>query len=342
MYGSFDDIIDCFAGQNSKYEVQQFIDNVRLIEIPYGNVRYGNTTKRFYGVHKDAQSEVDFCALKGKLLSVMGVSGQCLLQVIGDSGLFSPEGTVYIEKFLKPYIERYDVVEYGFTGKATGDRREINATVSSFVDRTNKSKFIGNVVGHTVVALDRWGCIGADIDNYIVVYNDDGMSRSPEYERDNTKPNFGHQVRGHTIFGDDTIISDKLLISNGDLVICADGGVQSVLQIINSIEMEVMVILIYGLRTKTQNGFSASKFLKFIMDGYNEAKLFGLRGANMTAFVSRVRDKYMTSINVIWDPSKPDCQTKRQIFDVAMRRFMEEKVYEKIERYCTFYDSTKS
>ncbi len=107
-------IIDCFAGKNDRYEIKPYFGPIRLIEI--ASVK--GAPYRFYGVHIDAQNDVDFSTLRKRVLAFASTEVQSIVQVVGDSGpkSFDEAGTAYGRDFLREFFEQPVLIEYGFTG----------------------------------------------------------------------------------------------------------------------------------------------------------------------------------------------------------------------------------
>lgn len=326
----FADIIDCFAGKNSHYPIQNFLGPIKLIRVK----SQAGLTINFFGIEKDQQAKVPFAQFKAKLAKVMGIPTQNALEIIGDSSQFSETGSNYVRSFLRPHFAQNRMIEYGFTGYVKGKELDINSFLNEYVedDPSQAHKVLANIVGHTHTALTQWGTAGSfHVRNFVVVYSADGMSKEPMYNHE------GKKVRGYTTFGDDIIISDHLLqAADGDRVICMEGGVQSFRQIMNALSLNIPVDLVYNLRKPDREGFfSAARFLKAIKTAFKN---------DYTPSPDEVRKiyiEYETSLKSIWDPSKADYLTKKELFDTAINDFINKGIYKNIATHCTFYDANE-
>lgn len=325
----YSDIMDCFSRKNKLYKIESFLDKVDLIEIKDKN---GIVKQRFFGIHKADQQNLNFMNFKRKLAQLENLNTKEMVQIVGDSSQFSKEGTIFVRKFLQKYFESNFIIEYGFTGYKNSEELDINSFVNEYVDKHPErgSSVIANILGHTHVALTKWGCYGSPyVKNYVVVYNDSPMSEEPKYNEN------GIKVSGYTTFGDDVIASDYILQSiDKDKLICVEGGAQSFRQVVNALNNNINIELVYNVRKPENNElFSTALFLKLINDIFVTDKVFSQEA------VEEVYKKYTSELKSMWNTKKPDYKTKKEIFDYAINEFMNKRLYEKINKLCTFYDA---
>jgi len=325
----YSDIMDCFSGKNKLYKIENFLDQAGLIEIKDKN---GTVKQRFFGIHKDNQQKLNFMNFKIKLAQLEDLNPKEMIQIVGDSGQFSKEGTIYVRKFLQKYLESSSIIEYGFTGYKNTEELDINSFVSEYVDKHPErgNSVIANILGHTHLALTKWGCYGSPyVKNYVVVYNDSPMSEEPKYNEN------GFKVSGYTTFGDDVIASDYILQSKDkDKLICVEGGAQSFRQVVNALNNDINIELVYNVRKPENNElFSTALFLKQINDLFVTGKVPSREA------IEEVYKKYTSELKSMWNTKKPDYKTKKEIFDFAINEFMNKRLYEKINKLCIFYDA---
>ncbi len=321
------DIIDCFSGKNKLYPIQPFLGPVKLIEATKNNKQF-----HFFGVDKDQQKDINFPLLKKKITTVMGISPRNSIQLIGDSNAFTAQGTTYAKKFLEPYLNESHLIEYGYTGHAYPTELDVNSFVNIYIKENPEQAFrvLANIVGHTLFAATKWRAPGSTlIQNYVVVYNDCAMKDAPIYSDACVKQS------GFTTFGDDIIISDYLLQKDDhDKFICLEGGIQSFSQVTNALRHSIPVDLVYNLRKpKDATFFSTAGFLFKIKEA-------ALEGKKLTK--ESIEQIYKDYNKIPWDPTRADAQTKKALFEKAFNDFIHEKLYEKIEQLCTFYDAVSS
>ena len=315
----FGKIINQFAGKTVSFEVNNFLNPVKLIE-------YENQRKiyRFFGIQKENQENLQnnpifFRNLKRAITQKMGVRNNKTIQLIGDSNQFSEEGTIFARNFLNEKLfSGNHLIEYGYTGHLRPRELDVNSFVNEFIEQKPQEAYrvLGNVVGHTEIALTKWGCkVSPQIHNFVVVYNKFGME----------EPNF-------TKFGDDVIMSDMLLnAEDGDEVICLEGGAQSFKQITNSLKGNLKINLVLNLR-KLENRpfFSAALFLSLVNDAFDG------QTPPSPEKVQAIYEEYNQTLKSTWDSSRPDHMTKKALFEQAIKEFIEEGTYKLLKSNCTF------
>ena len=158
--------------------------------------------KRYFGVHMNSQLDLDFTEVRRSILQELNLPADTkIVQVIGDSGRFSPLGTAVGAKFLQDHLNERDLLLWGYTGKPIDERGccEVNQLVTSWLQK-NPARFshaLANVVDeHTPLAISKWKCsIARENQNFYLVH-------------------------GGAKYGDDTISSDKLT----NKAFCLEGG----------------------------------------------------------------------------------------------------------------------
>jgi hypothetical protein len=204
------------------------------------------------------------------------------------------------------------MVEYGYTGHEDKDVRDANGLVNEYVRMhpEQSHRFLANIVGHTVVALEKWKCQAASsVSHFVTVYNDAGMTEGK-----------------HTMFGDDVIASDHLMEKkDGDCLVMLEGGMQSFKQAINVLNRDIPIYALTGIRTeKGKKGFfSASDYLGQVSEALKVKPDFS------TAELRTLTDEYLKTRQA-WDPAKGDAPTKAALFEASMREFISEGAYKKL------------
>jgi hypothetical protein len=169
-------------------------------------------------------------------------------------------------------------------------------------------RVLANVVGHTVLALENWGCKGQSrTSHYVVVYNQHGMKE------------------GFTKFGDDVIASDFIMSKDdNDLLVVIEGGWQSFKQSLNALSLGVKIEALSNVREE------ADKKL------FSSAELFHLVKQAMTANpdmskedLAKIFTTYMDN-HEAWDKSRPDAETKEALYKASVDQFLNSGVYKKI------------
>ena len=179
---------------------------------------------------------------------------------------------------------------YGYTSNKNDDANGlVGQWIGSSEDRAER--VIANVVyPKTFTAVNEWGCTISDkVKNFFVLGSEDCPAS----------------------FGDDAYISDSL----AGTLICFEGGVQSLLQIVNTIKFHAKpkINLIHGLRnTKHKPGFSAAEFIEC------------LQQANIKTELTEIKDKYLSE-HPLWNPniSQPSGEAikrKYEQFEIAFKQ----------------------
>ncbi len=287
----------------------------------------------FFGIENDKQASLNYPEFKKKLIEKLGFKhDKKIIQVVGDSARFSEEGTTFTKKILNPQLADDILIEYGFTGYKTGAKElDINSFVNEYVDNNPEkaNQILANIVGHTVYAIKEWGCyVSPHIRNFVVVYNQDGMTKKPEYDKR------AYQIGGFTTFGAVVPTSDNLLqTSDGDEFYCVEGVVHSFRQVANSLKNSIPITLVLNVRKKEKEMFfSAARFFHQVSKALEENPELSPQG------VHSLLEEYKKSLHAIWDESKADYKTKKEQFDTTIDSFMQEH-YKQVPKFCTFIDA---
>jgi predicted ATPase len=332
-------VINCFARRNSLYPLQAFFGPIALIEVAIeGAVK----PYRFFGIHVDELHRIAagdiaslkrfFADFKQKLARSMQVKITDGLQVIGDSNQFSREGTAWVRDFMQDRFDRSGLIEYGFTGYKTAYKVDVNTLVNEYANEHpgQANRILANIVGQTTVALNQWGTSGSSyIRNFVVVYNDAGVVDVPRYNEKFEK------ISGFTTFGDDIVLSDYLFnAAQGDRFICLEGGAQSFKQAVNGLILNIPITCVYNIRkSENEKFFSAARFFNLINNAYDADQEPTIDD------IKQIYKKYVVSLDSLWDARRPDYQTKKILFEKAIKEFIDQGIYEKIPHLCTFYDA---
>ncbi len=240
-----------------------------------------------------------------------------MVQIVGDSSPFSLDGTKFAEAFLLQELKSAAIIEYGYTGYDVNGRLDVNGLVNKFIESNPEAgqKTLANIVDQSFYAIKNWGVKGSPlVRNFLYVF----------------KAILANIVSG-TRFGDDVLASDMILLPDlGDYLVCLEGGVQSFLQVINSLERSVPVKILRNLREENRKGFfSAADFLWQMRD---------LPGNLSDLEIEKHISTYLNSIEAIWDVTRPDHESKKALFERAMKRFLDLKLFLKINDLIAFYE----
>jgi hypothetical protein len=262
------------------------------------------------------------------ILARMGLAEESVMQVVGDSGRFSPEGTTFGRTFVREHLPGRFAIEYGFTGYKTGGQElDANSFLNEYIDETpgQAPRILANILGHTVLAIKKWGCyVSPLVQHFVVVYNGAGMTEDPQFDEN------GKKTAGFTTFGDDVTMSDSIC----DRLLCLEGGAQSFLQVVNVLRQHHPVEVVYNLRKAADaKMFSAARFLQMVDAAFVNGK------APDKEQVKLIFQKYAQSLNAMFNTGKPDYKTKKALFEQAMDAFIEDGIFERTHELCTFYNA---
>lgn len=274
--------------------------------------------KTFFGVHKDQQHKLDFKEVRSHILKSLNLSPDTkIVQVVGDSGNFSVNGTKCGKLFLEKHLKDEYLIQWGFTEKGRkGDSvHAINQLVTNFLD-DKPSRYrhsLANVVDfHTPKAIQDWGC-------------------------STTKSNLHYYlVYGDACFGDDMVSSDALT----DIAFFIEGGIQSLGQLFNFLSKGIEIYGVYNLRGyhnpdcfnqqmgKYLDYFSVGEFidlLKAEIDRKND-----LNKEQIEQFKNDYLNPSTGKKRYLFNPSRPDAPTKQAIWDKAWAKFIKEELWKKL------------
>ena len=199
--------------------------------------------------------------------------------------------------------EKNIIILYGYTG-VKGDT---NGIVGEVIDEKQLDSVANIVDFHSVYAIKNWNCdhLSKLCSKFIMVFNNCTVE-----------------------FGKDTKISDSLT----DILVCFDGGLQSLLQIFNCLIDGKTVILYYNLRNNNDEFTSASKIIMFIKDLVKDYKV-GFKRLREEDYYREKISEYLSNCNII-DKKKQDYGTKLELMEEAMEKFYGKSVWELIETQC--------
>lgn len=222
------------SARNAFLDLEQKDMNVLQGLVKVFTKKVNNKTYRVFGLKKEDQSKIDFKKLRAELSNELGFKEtKPFSQIIGDSIHFSKQGSQECRKVFAESVknDNESIMLYGYTGNRSSDNSLIDANqaVNEWLDQSadNSKRVIANVVDeHFVVAIEKWGCsISENISNLFLIYSD---GQTPSVK-----------------FGDDVTLSDGL---TNEKVICFDGGIQSLRQIINMLRNDISVVGLQELR----------------------------------------------------------------------------------------------
>lgn len=307
-----DTALDTFAKAHQKPEVNPMPASHGNPKVSVLELDTHGSKRTFYGIHTQDLQAVDYGQLKQQLAQNMGTQGIQLVQIVGDSNKFSEAGTIAGRAFLEPHFSSAQILEYGFTGYLDADRKrlDINSFLNEWVenDPSRASKVVASVVGHSVVALDKWGCRVTDkLKHFVVVYNDNGTSE------------------GFTTFGADVYASDNILrAEDGDYLVILDGGPQSFTQATNVMANGVMIKVLFNLRSDDNQGFfSAGEFFSLVQDALKSNPSLSQEG------VKQILSEYLVD-HKAWDAKRNDASTKEKLFYGTVEKFIGQNIYQKL------------
>lgn len=295
------------ADSDAKFTFSNKLKKINDIAYLYTDVIDGKTY-RIFGVRKDKQKQLNFDEFRrqiAKELELHDIEDAC--QIVGDSAIFSEVGTKFARSDLQKMFEKENkcMFFYGFTGGTTDNGRlaDTNHLISEIADENPEraKRIIANVVDkHTITAIKEWGCsISNSISNFMLVYSN---SKEPEVE-----------------FGGDTSL-DPL---TNKKVKCLDGGIQSLLQLLNLVDENVVVEGINQLRNgKNKKMYhpvskkpyiSACEFLSFI-----KTAISTLEAEPTKEDISSIINKYLEK-HELYDSTRRDGGTKEALWQAALK-----------------------
>ena len=271
--------------------------------------------KKYFGIHKNKQEELSFQQIRTEILKKLNLPDYTkITQIIGDSAQFSKEGTRYAQSYLYKKIEDKNIlILWGFTGYGTfqSETLDTNQLVNNWIDAdtSRATRCLANVVDfHTIKAINNWGCnISPNVKNLYIVYDE-------------------------AKFGDDIISSDSIT----DIAICLEGGIQSFCQITNFLANDIKVFGISNLRGKKHQASydpSSKKYLNYF-SAAEFLYLLSKKNPKSVKDVENFKTKYLKTRH-LFNSSRPDAETKSALFEKAWKKFIEKKLWTKLEN-CHF------
>lgn len=292
---------------------QEYSDKVKVQDYQTKHGKY-----RIYGIEKTAQNGMKHETIRSALLKEYKCDS--IVQVIGDSASYGVQESKFSAQYLSRKLEQYEnsIILYGFTGHNDDGRLDANQIVNEWVDQYPKraDRVIANIVDHhTSVAIKNWGVkISNSVRNFYLVHS---LGETPS-----------------TLFGDDTISSDGL---TNNICFCLEGGIQSFRQAVYMLAQGTRVEAIAHLRGDKNpatrhtitgeylNYFSAAEFLNYIKKLVIEK---GKTGVSVKE-IEDAKNTYLKNRH-LFNPERNDSGTKKALFELAWKQFIEEKVWEKL------------
>ncbi|MFI4918368.1 MAG: hypothetical protein ACHP65_02315 [Legionellales bacterium] len=288
----------------------------------------------FHFIHRDQQAYGKVRAYRKSILESMRLANSPTIQVIGDSARFGDGRVAFAQQILFKILDSHPKhhILYGMTGQS-GD---VNALVSDWIadDPEKQARVIGNAVSvHTPMAINSWGCDVGDIRHVTVVY--------PK-----------------ALFGDDVGLSDYFVPQYDDapgasMGLCLEGGVQSFLQAITMLELDVPILAVEKLRGSTNPSckldgnyvlfFSAAEFLSLIKKSVTTMHAEGRKITREE--IEKICNTYIHNpaihgpysfathkhLHVFANPGRLDFNTKIGLFVKAFDKFFEHRLWEKLD-----------
>lgn len=266
----------------------------------------------FFAVRVDQQAQLNFNEVKKHIWSELKIHPDTeMVEIVGDSGLFSKAGTLAAKKFLDQFLtEKEYLVEYGYTGHGQNNdsRMDVNQCVSSWIDAkpARGAKSLANVISFTTPEVIRkFNCnVSSSCRNFFLVIGED---------------KFG--------FGSDIISSDTLPKKG----ICLEGGAQSFAQVMNMLEQNAEIHVLWNLRdpslaknfdadTGKIPTFSCGEFLYMLKQETN------LNKEKVEEFVA----KYF-STHVLNNKNKYDANDKAGLFSLGIQKLIDKEIWKKLD-----------
>lgn len=281
---------------------------------------------KIFGINFENQETIDFDHLRHVINYHLTKQNNYpeFCQLIGDSQLFSIQGTRFAQSYLKNFLtNRPNVIMlYGYTGKHANGATDTNHLLSLLVDNGEIAphRVLGNIVDyHTPLAIKEWPgvVVSNNVLNYTLIYKRDA------------------QGNASAKFGDDTCTTDNLTNS---AVICCEGGIQSLLQIVNVLNKGAIVYGLTGLRDlsdKTNTRaydiaagkpyLSAIDFMRHIKEKFNPQENCPEQ------HLQNIIDEYLKSYS-LYNKLAKDADTKQALWEQALAKMVTGKTWEKLEK----------
>lgn len=297
---------------HNNQSVKTLASGVKVFTQQINGIKY-----RIFGVRSEDQTKINFEKLRQEISEELAFNEtKDFIQIIGDSQNFSPKGTDFCRNYLSHLLNKYkeNIILYGLTGHVDQEiKADTNQFLSEWLDQDiNRSKrVVANVVDkHTVEAIDSWGCTVPDnITNFFLVYTD-----GPKAE---------------VKFGIDIPSSDGLTNS---LVICFDGGMQSLRQIICMLNNNIKITCLQNLRDlKDPKSFDETSKLPYLSAGEYLSFLKDKIKNTETVSENKIKEysKEYLSTHALYSPKQVDGD-KAKLLNDAMEQFYQKEIWKKL------------
>lgn len=280
-----------------------------------------------FGVGRDIQKYINYDELRFSVSYTIGFKQTYpeMAQIVGDSQLFSVEGTQFASEVLHDFVHQkfpQSIILFGFTGKHDKEknRADANHILSLMVDnkKIETNRVLANMVDyHTPLAINSWPgvTISENIKNYTLVFT---------------------EGEPQATFTHDTPTTDGLTNSG---LLCLEGGVQSLLQAVNILIKNVPVYGVMGLRDLSDRTnplsfhpisgkpyLSAAGFLQFIKEKTQT------KNEIVESDIKQWTDEYLKDF-ALTNPKGTDAGTKPAAWEEAMSKMITFKIWEKLNYF---------
>lgn len=292
--------------------------NVKILDgaVKVCTVVLDEKTYTIFGVEKDQQDKINFKSLRLKISAAMKFITEKFSQIIGDSAMFSEEGTRFANQQLVRFLESIgeSIILYGGTGNEKNNRADINGLFNQWLDKHPEiaARVIANIVDeHTATALREWNCkISSAISHFYLVYT--------------------HSEKPNAKFGDDTHSSDGITNYHS---LCCEGGIQSTRQASVLLKNNVPITGIVGLRDlKNPRNFDPVTGLPFMSTAgffsYVKAEIKRNGESELTHSI----DSYFFR-HGLYNPKKGDACTKDALLKQFFNQFNHDRVWKKLHLF---------
>lgn len=278
-----------------------------------------------FGIERSHMKEYAI-AISNDIKSHFGNSQYQITQIVGNSALYDYIGMMKGAQSINHLIKKDQIIEFGLTSVKTDpvnpQLRCVNGLVSDFVEQY-RLMCVGNIVGQSFEAIDKWGAwISPYVKCFIMVFDrDQTLDKIPQYESIEGKFT-GKRLSGYTVFGDDQI-ADMIC----DSIISLDGGMQSFDQTNFVLQSGKEVILVTGMKARTNWLFSTAKMFKIIEKLRSESQNTIKKKINeyISSFGMISNTEIGYEIPKLFNIQKPDWRSKKALFERAMTRFTGEE-----------------
>lgn len=345
-----------------KAQITRFMKNVdrieRTVEYKEQNTdgsETGKTKKRkvvMLGIEKSAQKELYFEGFKKKLLNEVGLKKGNIIQVVGDSGAYSPTASQDVQKFLSLFMDakKGSLLEYGLTGHRKHSGSCVNDSLSQWRDNVGKGvPLIANIVDYgTTWVINDFNCTVSEAFDVLVFVYDKNKGK-PLFDKDGN-PKIDSKTNKQKInpgahFGSDTPISDNV----PDELLCVDGGAQSFLQLINTLKQGKPVVALSNLRGDENPGtkYKDKDGVERYHTMFSAADFFNMLSKETTQETTakeakNLFDNYLAKYPIV-NPNKYDASTKNALLEEGFSKFIKNELWKTLPELYTGieYDNGK-